>query len=206
MISLTTTEQALLEQGSVVPRDFIWIVARNRSTGGAETFGAWSDLGDVSVPVLDPSTGQEITRTYRGIGAVISLSDVPLVAGLVVQSVTLTLNNIEPDVITLARQYDLTRARVELHRGYLDPQSRTLAAPARPRFSGFVDQESDVIAPAGENGALELELVSEVQDLTRSSKARRSDADQRLRSETDGFFRHVPVVPSWKIFWGQRKE
>lgn len=206
MRSISTALQEGLEAGALVPRDFLWITLRDRSTGAPQTFGLWSGLGTLSAPVLDPETGEEVTRVYRGVGAILEIGAVPLVSGLTVQTVEVLLNHIEPDVEQALRGHDMTRAPVELHRGFLDPVSMRLVGSAVPRFSGFVD-EAPVSTPAeGGEGSVNLTLASHTQDLTRASTAKRSDADQRRRNSTDGFFRHAATVGGWKISWGQESE
>lgn len=206
MRTLDPIVQSALEAGTLVPRDFLWITARDRDTGTTFEYGMWSDLGSVTAPVLDPVTGLSVSRIYRGFGALVEVSPVVLVSGLTVQTVTITLSQLDPDAINLLQNYDLRRAPVELHRGFLDPVSMRLASPAVPRFSGFVD-EAPLITPAeGGSGSIELTCASHTQDLTRSSSAKRSDADQRRRSSTDGFFRHAAVVGQWTITWGQEAE
>jgi hypothetical protein len=206
MRALDPSVQAALEAGTLVPRDFLWITARIRETGAPFEYGVWSDLGSVTAPVLEPSTGAQVNRVYRGMGALVEVSPVVLVSGLTVQTVSISLNHLDPEIISLLQAYDLRRAAVELHRGFLDPVSMRLVAPAVPRFSGFVD-EAPLTTPAeGGEGIIELICASHTQDLTRSSSAKRSDADQRRRSATDGFFRHAATVGQWTITWGQAEE
>ena len=160
----------------------------------------------MTAPVLDPATGGSVNRVYRGMGALVEVSPVVLVSGLTVQTVSISLNHLDPEIVALMQAYDLRRAAVELHRGFLDPVSMRLVAPAVPRFSGFVD-EAPLTTPAeGGEGSIELICASHTQDLTRSSSAKRSDADQRRRSATDGFFRHAATVGQWTITWGQAEE
>lgn len=206
MRALDPSVQTALEAGTLVPRDFLWLTARNRETGSPFEYGVWSDLGSVTAPVLDPVSGEQVNRIYRGVGTLVEISPIVLVSGLTVQTVTIAINHIDADVLALMRNYDLRRASVELHRGFLDPVSMRLNSPAVPRFSGFVD-EAPMNTPAeGGEGGIELVCASHTQDLTRSSSAKRSDADQRRRSATDGFFRHAATVGQWKITWGQAEE
>ncbi|WP_273523942.1 hypothetical protein [Rhodosalinus sediminis] len=198
--------QAAIEAGVLVPRDFLWIEARRRDTGAAVTWGAWSDLGTITADVIDPVSGVTVQRTYEGAGSLVQISEVPLVIGLTVQAVEIQLSQIADGAETLIRTYDARRAPVELHRGFLDPATMRLAAPAVPRFMGFVD-EAPVETPAeGGEGAIRLTCTGHPQELVRSASAKRSDADQRRRNATDGFYRHAATVSSWKIFWGQKSE
>ena len=196
--------QAVLDAlagGALVPRDFVWIRPRNRSTGDPVSWGAWSDLGTITAPVIDAQTGTEVSRNFEGGGSMVQVAGVQLVTGLTVQVVTITLNQIAAKAEELVRTYDARRAPVELYRGFMNPTTMRLVAPAEVYFQGFVD-EAPVTTPAtGEAGAIVLTCASHVQELARSYTATRSDSDQRRRSATDDFFQHAAVVGSWSINW-----
>ncbi len=197
---------AALRSGHVAPRDFLWLSPRDRDTGALVPMGFWSDLGTVSAPVIDPETDAEITRSYTGAGDLVEVGAVPLAAGFAVQTVSLKLSQLTPGAAAAVRGYDLRRAPVELHRGYLDPTTGLLVGPAIPFFTGEVD-DAPISTPAeGEEGAINITLVSHAQELSRTNPAKRSDADQRERAPGDGFFRHAAVVGSWRIDWGQKSQ
>lgn len=206
MRQIDSATDAALASGHIVPRDFLWIEARNRATGAPVERGFWSDLGTVQAPVLDPVTGQTTTRSYAGAGGLISVGPVALVTGFSVQTVDIQLSQIEAGAVDILRTYDLRRARVQLHRGYMDPASFLLVAPALPFFFGEVDQAPLTTPAEGQDGSITITATSHAQELTRSNPAKRSDADQRQRDAGDGFFRHAATVGSWRIFWGQKKK
>jgi hypothetical protein len=165
----------------------------------------------VSAQVVDPKTGQTVNRTYEGAGDLIEVGRFNMVAGLSVQVTEITLSHLSHPAMTQLIGHDLRRGLVEMHRGFLDPKTRRLVAPAHPRFVGFVDEGPVDIPPidddgSSEGGAITLTVASQAQDLMRSSSATRSDADQRRRNPNDGFFRHAATVGSWTIWWGQAKE
>lgn len=203
MRPLTTQAQLALDAETVAPRDFISIFAKRRDNGQIVVDSYWSDEGTISAEVIDPLTGSVVTRTYQGGGAMIQTSAVPLVVGLVVQNVTAQFSQVDDRIQQLLRTYDARQARVELHRGMLDPRSGLLVSPATPRFSGFVDELEVPTAKQGEDADITATFNSHTQETTRSNPATRSDADQRLRSATDGFFQHVATIGEQNIFWGQ---
>jgi hypothetical protein len=201
----TQTEAAIANQNILIPRDFLWLVTRNRSTGAPYAWGCWSGNRTTAASVLDPFTGNAVNRTYEGGGAMVKTSAVPLATGLVTQEVTVALSILNPGAEQVVRQYDLKRAPVQIHRGFMDPNTMQLVAPARPRFVGFVDGAPIETPEEGNDGAVVvLNCVNHVQDLHRSSAEKRSDASQRRRNPTDGFFRHAATVGSWTISWGQK--
>lgn len=194
---------AALAQGSVVPRDFLWLVPRDRATGADHPVGFWSDVGTVEAQVIDPDTDTVLTRTYSGAGDLVEVGPVALISGLTVQTVSIRLSQITAEAAQAVRGYDLRRALVELHRGFLDPATGLQIAPALPWFTGEIDGAPIPTPAEGEAGAIDLRAVSHAQELTRTSPARRSDADQRLRDPSDGFFRHAATVGTWRVNWGQ---
>lgn len=195
---------AALQARRLVARDFIWFVVRTRDTGAAVTDGYWSDVGDVTADVIDPETGGTVSRTFRGAGALISISDIPLVSTLTVQNVNVVLSQIADRVNALVRQYDCKQGKVEIFRGLFDPDSRALVAPAVPRFAGTIDEAPITTPAAGKAGNVTLTCTSNTQELTRSNPDTRSDASQRLRSSTDDFYADVAVVSTWEQFWGRQ--
>lgn len=200
---LSPQAQAALEAETVAARDFITFYARNRDTNAEIMDTYWSDLGAFTAEIIDPVTGLTVSRSFEGGGQMLQISAVPVVVGLVVQNVTIQMSQVEGRVQDLIRTYDAKQARVELHRGMLNPISGLLVSPAVPRFSGFIDEVTVNTPKEGEEGSVEIVCVSHTQEMTRSNSATRSDADQRLRSSTDGFFRHVATIGEQTIFWGQ---
>lgn len=194
-----------LSARSIVARDFLWIVARNRDTGEAVPDGMWSDVGSITCEVVDPDTGSPDERTFAGAGTLIEISPIHLVSTLTVQPVTIRMSQIAERVETLVRTYDVRQARVEIFRGLFDPASRALVAPARCRFVGFVDRLSIVTPSEGEVGHAQFECVSHTQELFRSNTDTRSDQSQRRRSATDNFFQDTAAVGEWDIQWGKTK-
>ena len=205
MRSISGPNQAALAARELVARDFLWIVARNRTTGVPENVGFWSDVGDVSAEVLNPDTGQVNTRAFYGSGTLISISDIPLVSNITVQTVTIDMSQIDELVEQAIRLYDVRQARVEIFRGLFNPATRQMVGPAEPRFVGFVDEVQIDTPSENEAGSARLTCKSHTQEMTRSNSDTRSDASQRLRSANDNFYQDTAVVSDWELFWGSQK-
>lgn len=201
--TLSSENLAALSARTLVPRDFIWFVARDRDTGDFVTDGMWSDVGTVTAPVLNPDTGLSEDRVFAGSGTLIQCDDIPLVANMTVQTVTVRMSQVDDRVTQLVRDYDIKQARVEIYRGLLDPASRSMVSPAMCRFVGFVDKIEIMTPSENEDGSVTLSCVSHTQEMTRSNPDTRSDASQRLRSATDDFFVDASVVGDWEHFWGR---
>jgi hypothetical protein len=203
MRALSPENIAALEQRILMPRDFIWFVVRDRSTGAPVTDGYWSDVGDVSAAVIDPDTGAPVTRIWHGAGSLIAISDIALVSNITVQNITVTLSQVADRVNDLVRTYDCKQGRVEIYRGLFDPANRLMVAPAVPRFVGTIN-EAPIRTPAeNENGDVQLQCTSNTAELTRTNTDTRCEASQRARNPADAFYRDTAVVGSWKLFWGQ---
>jgi hypothetical protein len=200
---LSAANYDALAQRILLPRDFIWFVVRDRTTGAAVTDGYWSDIGEIDAAIVHPDTGGSETRHFVGAGSLIQISDIPLVSSLTVQNITVTLSQVADRVQNLVRGYDCKQGKVEIYRGLFDPDNRIMVAPAAPRFVGTID-EAPITTPAeNENGDVSLTCTSNTSELTRTNPDTRSDASQRLRNAADGFFTDAAVVGSWQQFWGQ---
>jgi len=202
---ISPANQTALEDRRLVARDFLWIVARNRNTGELVPDGMWSDVGTVTADVINPDTGQPITRTFSGSGTLIQISDIPLVSNITVQNVEIRMSHLHDRVSLLVREYDCRQARVEIFRGLFDPESRQMVAPAECRFVGFVDTVEIRTPSENDEGGVSLNCVSHTQEMTRGNPDTRSDATQKLRDPNDGFFADSSTAGEWEVFWGSEK-
>lgn len=208
MRTLASAVTTALAAGTLAPRDFLRLVARDRSTGDPVAADYWSGAGSLTADVIDPASGATVSRTCQGLGQIVAISPVPMVVGLTVQAVEIVARSftVEPEtsVEEMLRTYDLRRGRVELHRGFLDPNTGLLVAPAVPRFTGIVDEAQVETPETGGEGAIRLTCVSHAQELTRTNSAKRSGSDQRQRAAGDAFYDDTAVVGTWKVFWGEK--
>lgn len=200
----TTPEiKAALKAGTLSIRDFIWLEAVRISDGATIEWGAWSDVGNFSAPVIDAYTQETVTRAFEGAGGLIETSPISLVSGLAVQTVEVKMSQVNPDVEAIVRGYSVRRSPIQIYRGFFNPGTYQMIAPAVPRFAGFIDDAPINTPPEGQEGAISFMCVSRSQDLTRRSTSKRSDADQRRRDPNDGFFSHASSVGTWTIKWNE---
>lgn len=186
----------------LMPRDFLWIVARDRVTGAPVSVGFWSDLANVSALVIDPDAGSPVLRDFYGSGSLIAISDIPAIVGVSVDNVTVTMSQLHDQVEEALRLYDCKQARIEVHTGLLDPDSRKLVDPAEPIFVGFIDHVEIKTPAEGGEGAAILTCASGTQELLRNNPATRSHADQQIRAPGDSFFVDAAVCSDWDHYWG----
>lgn len=201
--TLSAENNAALQETKQEYRDFLWVIARDRTDGSAVTAGLWSDIGDFTASVIDPLTGGSQSREWTGAGTLVSISDIPLVQGITVQQITITLSQVNDYVNDYVRTYDLKQAQVQVFRGLFDTDTREMVAPAVCRFSGFIDSAPITTPVEGQDGSVTFTCTSNTQELTRANSDTASDASQRLRSATDNFLQDVAVVGDWQMFWGK---
>ena len=204
MRNLSIENYSALQARELVARDFIWFTARNRATGAPFSYGFWSDVGNVNAPILNPNTGLAETRNFEGSGTLIQISDIPLVANLTVQTITVNMNQISEGVQNIVRGYDLKQGGVEVYRGLFSPVSRQIVSPAINRFIGYVDQIEIKTPKEGEEGSISLTCASHSHEFTRYNPSTRSHEDQKMRDPNDDFFVDTSTVGEWEHFWGQK--
>lgn len=204
MRNLSIENYSALQARELVARDFIWFTARNRATGAPFSYGFWSDVGNVNAPILNPNTGLAETRNFEGSGTLIQISDIPLVANLTVQTITVNMNQISEGVQNIVRGYDLKQGGVEVYRGLFSPVSRQIVSPAINRFIGYVDQIEIKTPKEGEEGSISLTCASHSHEFTRYNPSTRSHEDQKMRDPEDDFFVDTSTVGEWEHFWGQK--
>jgi hypothetical protein len=203
MRSLSAENVAALGARELVPADFFWIEVRDRFTGAVVADGQWSGPGVRTFQVINPRTGGIDTRTFYGSGSLVSISDIPLVHNITVQTATVKMSQINDRVEELVRQYDAQQAPVQIFRGLFNPQTRQLVAPALARFVGFVDKLQIKTPSENEDGGLTLTCTSHTQEMTRFNSDTRSHESQQLRLPGDAFFKDVAVVGDWEQSWGK---
>ncbi|MBZ9653552.1 hypothetical protein [Phyllobacterium lublinensis] len=205
MRNISAGNLALIQARRIVARDFLWLKARAIGTGVPFNYGFWSGVGDVQVQVVNPDTGLANTRNFEGSGSLIQISDIPLVANITVQQVSISMSQLDPGVENIVRGYDLKQAGVEIYRGLFDVASRELLVPALCRFVGFVDSVTINTPEENGDGGIELACVSHTQEMTRANPDTRSNDSQKRRSATDNFFQDVTTVGETEFFWGAKQ-
>lgn len=203
------TIAAISSREGIIPSYYLWIEARNRTTGGIETMGLWNGWDAVDAQVLDPDTRLPVTRTYYAGGSIVGWPAIPLETGLVDRNVRITLSQINDAVQLAVRGYDVKHAPVQLHVGFADPSTHLPVAPAVPLFIGKVNGAPITTPAAGGEGSIELVCVSETRELSRTNPLKRSDEMQKRRlvgGTPDRFRKYTDVAGSWlqNIHWGEK--
>lgn len=184
----------LAARQGVAPRWYVWIVAKDRSTGDPAPAGFWTGRDNVTLSI----DGE--TRTYLGLGALLTVEPLTFETGPVVREQTVGLTMIDATVENLIRGYDCRLAPVDIHLGFHDPSSLALLSLTRA-FRGEVDRGPVRTPPVGGSGGVELALVSSARAMTRKVNSKFSDASFQLR-DGDRIARYIDVSGSVQVVWG----
>ncbi|KQV31152.1 hypothetical protein [Rhizobium sp. Root1204] len=199
-----TTSAYVQARKGVIPRNFVWISAKNRETGAVESAGFWNGLDTVDVTVISGTTGEEVTRTYTAWGSLLKIDPIQRSPEITIRTIKLTLSQISPAVQQLFRGYDTRLAPIEIHRGFLDLDSHLIIAPPVIRFIGWINKAPIMTPIVKGEGSVTVDVVSHSRMLTRTNTAKRSDESQKLRSG-DRFRRYSSVADQWDFWWGEKR-
>ncbi|WP_085025598.1 hypothetical protein [Ensifer aridi] len=188
----------------LVPRTLVWVTAKNRTTGLPESVGVWTDHEDANITVLSGTTGLPVTRLYYGGGSLLQVSEVPRVADLTVQTVTIDLSQLATAAQLLTREYDVRLAKVEIHQVLLDPKSGQLVSVEAPVFLGEVDGAPVNTPSIGGEGSIKLKVVSDAISMLTRTNPRKSSYEAQKRRQGDEWGLYAGTVETWKIPWGQK--
>lgn len=197
------TQAALRDRSLIVPRNFVVVTAKDRSSGEPVVHAFWNDAETVAVNVLDED-GDTVSHNFTGDGALLRMDAIPMRIGLEVRTVEIALSPLSGAVQNLVRRDDPRGGKVEIYRGLFSPAAFVLLATPRLRFLGRVNEAPIETPAAGGEGSATLRVVSHTRELTRTNPAHKSDEQQKLRSG-DRFRRYGASVRDWPIFWGEKK-
>lgn len=202
MLSLSTEEITALAARAGEFRLFVWMTARNRSTGDPESAGFWTGFGSVTLDVVSAATGGTVSRTYEGAGELLGISGLTRSGRLDPgRIVTASLSQIDATVEQQIREYDPKRGPVEIHLGICTPGTDAPVAVPKPLEFGETDDIRLVTPEAGGYGSVDV-MIAVGRELTRASTDTRSHQSQKQRLSTDQFFKFASVAADRKLQWG----
>lgn len=199
------TQAAIRNRTAIRPRNFVVVTAKDRGDGSASVRCFWDDAETVSTNVLDEN-GDLTSHNFVGDGAIKSMDPIPMRIGLEVRTIEIVFSAIHAEVENLFRGDDPRGAKVEVYRGLLDTDSGLLVAAPRLRFLGKVNEAPIQTAAASGASTATLRVVSHTRELTRTNSAKKSDAQQRKRSD-DRFRRYSGKQRQWlaDVWWGEAR-
>lgn len=192
------TSLSAAREGSIAPIWFFHVIARNRETGATVPVSIWSGDEDHALSVTG-ADGVSTTRTYLG-GVNLNVEGIVYTADLTDNPVRISLSQIAPAVENLFRALDLRMATCEIHASTW-AGGRLSSAP-QLQWVGIIDASPVSTPAAGGEGAISLEVRSEMMSqLTAINPAKSSDEHQRRRDSNDGFCRYSGVIGSREVKW-----
>lgn len=196
-------------RAGLITRYFVWLIAKDRTTGADQSAGFWNGPYPVSVTVVSGQTGVPETRDYVGAGSLISVDDINLVSDMTIQTLRVKLTQTNSSVNNAIRGYDARNGKIEVHYGLLDKSTRLLVDTPYPHFVGTVNKVALTRGKAGSSGGVGLECVSRNRELTIINPAKKSDETQKLRTIIGGgpdrLRKYINVTDEWSIWWGELK-
>jgi hypothetical protein len=196
-LNFITSLQASRDTG-IVPVCFVWIEARNRTTGATETMGLWTGDEDIAQSVQTPMGGLA-TRPYLG-GVNLAVTEIKLVADLTDEPVTVSMSQIADAAQQLARGYDVRLAYCEIH--VTSRVGGVFASVPQLQFIGIVDDLQIGTPEVGGDGNIGLIVRSELMtQLLAPNPAKSSDSHQKRRQAGDRFSEYSGAIGAKKTQW-----
>jgi hypothetical protein len=165
--------------------------------GQGDPIRLWGGYGDLDLP------SDAGTSTFKGIGDRSLGQQISAAIGGSAQNLTLSLSGIEPAALALLDPSEVKGASAVVRLLFFDSAGKTrLGAYVYTR--GRVDElrTSEIV---GGPASIQLAIEGAARGLGRKGARLRSDADQRLVSSTDGFYRVVSAAPKKTLYWGGKK-
>lgn len=188
----------------IAPRGFFWITAKNLETGEPHSFGLWTGFDTVSVDVMSGSTGAIETRDYVG-GVSLQIGDITRVSDLTIQTIEVKFSAIAPACQTIVRAHDVRLAKIEIHTGWLDTVTRSIADMPEVDFLGLVNGAPIETAATGGESLVTLNIISDAAAmLTRTNPSKRSYEGQKRR-DGDEINLYANTVKMIRVFWGENE-
>lgn len=194
-----------LAAGNLIIRHFFWITPRHLITGAQVTpVGYWNDIGTIAVSAYDGVSGALVSRSYEGSGKIAGMDQLVHEIGIAVRTTRVSLNVLDAGVENLVRGYNLRKAPFEWHFGLFNISDRNIVSALYPLFVGFVNASPITTPGIDGQGGVTIEAASDTRRLTIKSGAKRSDENQRLRSD-DRSFKYAEAMRTRELFWGTKK-
>lgn len=192
------TSAYLAGRVGIVSRVLLWVTARNRTTGAAETMGLWTGEDHLDFTI----DGQ--VRTYFGAGGLVDVPPLTFQSGLLVRRHRVTIGILTPEAQQLLRGYDARLGLVEIHRALFSTETRQLVADPHKVFTGWIDELTIKTPAAGGRAVAEVALVSAARGLTVALPLKKSDEVQKLRAG-DRFRKYQAISGTFETVWGETR-
>ena len=199
MAALSSAPETGLE-----PRRFLFINAREISTGSPVTIGFWTGDEDINISVISPVTGATDARSYYGTQN-LTFSPLARNSNLETVEVTATLTQISAAAQTAVRGYNLRLAKAEIHEAVFSGKNPVSSPECI--FLGEIDSAPLTTPEVGGDGNISITMVSDaISMLSISNPLLSSHEAQKLRNVNDTFSIYASTIREWDVPWGQNKK
>lgn len=153
-----------------------------------ENINLWTGVGDL---VFDGIT-------FKGVGALGSISPITETIEQQAQGITLTLSGIPADLLGDAMQHVTPAGKAIVYLAFLNADGTVVSVPT-PAFIGQMDQpEVDISV---DTISITIAVENKLSDLQRARGGRYTDADQRARHPNDGGLKFIAQLQDKFINW-----
>jgi hypothetical protein len=159
-----------------------------------EAIRLWGGYGAADLP------SDAGTSTFQGIGDRALVASSSGAIGGTAQNTTLALSGIEAAALEVLNPDEVRNASAVVRRLIFDSAGKTLLG-AYVYSRGRLD-ELKTVEMVGGAAAIQVSVEGAARGLGRRGGRARSDADQRLVSASDGFYRVVSAAPKKTLYWG----
>lgn len=192
-----------VRDGSIIPVQFVWFQAKDRASGNPAELGLWTWDEDIQATVLSGTTGAPVSRTYYG-AVNLEVSEIPYVSDLTIQTVTVSMSQIADATQQLVRGYDLRLAKCEIHEMTYNPSTGQLSSDPELAFLGQVDSAPITTPKVGEDGSIDISVVSDAISMLSRVNPRKSSYEGQKRRSDDEWGKYSSTVATWDIPWGKK--
>jgi hypothetical protein len=176
-------------------RTLFWMTVKDRGTGAPVTFGFWNGDDDATFTIAG------VPRLYYGAGDLALPEPLTYQVGMSVNTYSLDLAPLSPDVQSALRTYDPRLAPVEIHRAFFNTSTDVLIEEPMRVFKGQVDEAPIGTPDVNGEATATIRMSSSAVFLTRRLTQTKSESMQRLRSD-DRFFRWTDITGQVTVAWG----
>jgi len=159
---------------------------------GPETFRVWTGYGDITLTVAN-------SRTYSGVGDILSISDVEESEDISAKGITLTLSGIPSNLLSDALTTPYQGRLCNVHFGFIDWSSPTIQN-GMLIFTGYMD--TMLIDEGPETSTITTSVENRLIDLERPRNRRYTAQNQKQRHSGDLAFDFVESLQNQRLQWG----
>jgi hypothetical protein len=192
-----------LASGALVLRDYVTVFGKTLG-GSDKTFAYWTGESNITTSVVPAGETEGENRNFAGVGTLKTVPDIVDAIGMEARSVEFGFDHINTSTdspMDMVFGNNVRVARVEYHKGILNPNTWELAAVPHLMLAGRVDGVSVNDAAIDGEGGLQIVVANDSIDLTKINPAMESSAQQILRGG-DLFRQYGDTATQRERFWG----